>query len=535
MATRARNTHRVEVHLGKVLHRLANTYPTLLLTIVEAAQNAIDADASKVLIAIDQQASRVIVVDDGTGVSVDKFGQALGSIGDSIKRRGSLGQFGLGLISPLNKCNTYLFISRPAGGLSANQWTFDGTAIKTQRDVEIPHQVVSDLPPVPTPFKSTSRRLTTVWNSMVLLEEITQDRTIRTVDLDELEHNIRVKLSNGMRKKGTTIHVVINGEKGQVSSRDILPMEYTGEPLEEVAYNDADCGKVVFRLYRASKTRDGRKGEVVIMRTDDNYPISMKEFRTQAMGSGYLVEFLEAFAVLGSGYFEGVVLLQNVELDPTRTRFVMNDALRASYFVVDRWFREHGQKHYETEQESRREQRYKELGERSLSHLLDKLAKDPTLHSVLEELLGVSGKPQPREARSASTASTTKRRRTVAERKSAPKPDGDTPDQSQRSPATLRFGYEVIPGYANLWDYDWDTATIVFNILHPTWVSLDETAEGKHTARHDRQIMHLQLFVGLEVVMLLAEHADREEFEAHRHELDKRIRPYAATIIEPMR
>ncbi len=523
---------RIEVHLGKVLHKLANTYPTLLLTVVEAAQNAIDADATKVLIAIDQQASRVVVVDDGKGVTVEKFGLALSSVGDSIKRKGSLGQFGLGLISPLDKCESYVFMSRPDGQTVANRWQFDGASIKTQREVDIPHRDIDALPVVPTPFRSADRRLNTRWNTMVLLDGITQDRTIRTVLLDDLEHQIRVKLSNGMRRKGTTVHVVINDDKGQVASRDILPMEYTGEPLEEVVYHDADCGEVRFRLYRAPKTREGRRGEVVVMRTDDLYPISWREFRTQAMGSKYLTEFLEAFAVLGSGYFEGVVTMQNVVLDPQRTKFVMNDALLTGYMVIDRWFRDHGRKHYETEQEQRREERYKELGERSLGHLLDRIGNDPQLSSVLEELFASPERKSKAEREQQPTGkSSTRRRRTIAEAK--PKPASDDPD-TRRAPAILRFAYEAIPGFAHLWQYDWDAATIVFNIMHPIWVMLDET-DGKRTTRHDKQIMHLQLFVGLEIIMMLADAGDRDEFEDARNELDKRVRPYARTIIEPMK
>ena len=85
-----------------------------------------------------------------------------------------------------------------------------------------------------------------------------------------------------------------------------------------------------------------------------------------------------------------------------------------------------------------------------------------------------------------------------------------------------------------MWQYDWDAATIVFNIMHPIWVMLDET-DGKRTTLHDKQIMHLQLFVGLEIIMMLADAGDRDEFEDARNELDKRVRPYARTIIEPMK
>lgn len=533
MSDDSTDSYRMDVHLGKILWRLANTYPTLLLTVVECVQNAIDADATQVLVAIDQQANRVIVADNGNGVDEQKFGAALRSIGDSRKRKGSLGQFGIGLISPLNKCGKYLFISRE-GTDKPNEWLFEGEKIKAQSSVDIPRRTLANLPAIPAPFRSTSRRIGATWNSMALMEDTTQDRTIRTVDLDELEHQILIKLSIGMRRKGTIVHVVINDEKGAVSNRTITPMEYRGQPLEEVVYDDVDCGKIVFRLYRASLTGEGRKGEVSVMAMHDSYPISWQEYRTQAMGAGFLEHFPEAFATLGSGYFEGVVLLEKVSLDPRRTRFVMSDALRASYYAVASWFEEHGSKHYEDEKEQRRETRYRELGEKSLNHLLEVLGADPRLSAILEDLTGAAPKAKPKEE-NGSTRAPNKRRRTTAEPTPREPKEPSKEPSSRRARATLRFGYEQIHGYANVWTFDWDTTTIVFNTLHPIWVMLDENADGSRNSRHDKQIIHLQLYVGLEVLQLLADCLDSpDEFDERRYEIDKRIKPYALTVIQPM-
>jgi len=552
--SRRSTTTRLGVHLGKILYyRIARIYPSLMLTMVEAAQNAIDADATRVLIAIDQKASRVVVVDNGIGVTEAKFNDALDNVGDSQKRRGQLGQFGIGLISPLNKCKLYEFYSRPAGHEFVNHWTLEGDVIKTQKHPDVPYEEIDDLPEIPSPFRTASRRLKTRWNTMVLLEETTQDKTTRTVELDALEHEICVKLSNGMRKKNTVIHVVINDENGNVSSREILPMVFTGEPLEEVVYDDVDCGRVVFQLYRASKTKDGRKGEVVVKKDDDLFQISWAEYRVQAMGPGYLTAFKDAFNALWSGYFEGVIILEKVTLDAERTKFEMDDALRASYMVVDRWYQEHGQKYFEDEQESRREERYRQLGEQSLTELLAQVADDPHLHSVLEDLLGSVPAPVPREAnKSGGAGSTAKRRRTVAEPRDQSEDrskddsetgadDGDRADSDEtqigkrRTHARLRFGYEQDHRSGHVWQFDHDETMIVFNTIHPEWAGLDETPDGRHLARHDKWLIHLQLYVGLEVLQLLGEYPDADEFDAHRHEIDKRIRPYSGLIIRRTR
>ncbi len=81
-----------------------------------------------------------------------------------------------------------------------------------------------------------------------------------------------------------------------------------------------------------------------------------------------------------------------------------------------------------------------------------------------------------------------------------------------------------------LWEFDHETVTVVFNIRHPVWVALDET-NGRHNARHDKQIMHLQTYIGFQVVMLLAQHYSHDEFEANREAIDQQVKPYASLFI----
>jgi hypothetical protein len=524
-------------HMGSVLWRFATDYyDTLMLTIIEAIQNGIDADATSVLVGIDLKESRVVIADNGTGIKTELFRSALQSIAKTVKKTDRMGRFGLGLISPLNKCQRFTITSQPQdpedGRPVTHRWTFVGKEIREQHDnVAIVYERVSAMPGIPTPFRSRARHVGTTWNTIVQLEEVTADKAIRTINLDEFEAQIRIKLSSGMRRAGTTVHIVLSDEQGTMSGRQVNPLEYNGERLPVAEMVGADCGTIRFELYRANKTGGQRRGQVVVMQTGDNYPVSWKEFRAQAMGSRYLAEFPEAFNVLSSGHFEGVIYIERAELGPDRKKFILSEALIDSYMHIALWFEEHGQQYYEIEQEAQRDERYQRLGQESLDKLIQKLNDDPRLSMVLKELVGPgSGPARPRQPSSGTGSSSRKPRRTVVEPSgSRPSRPGSQPDKP--TPAALRFAYEQRPAWDHLWEYDHDNATIVFNTLHPEWVRLDET-NGKHTARHDQQIIHLQLWLGLEVVFLLSEYSEPENFELARAHLDKRVKLYSAVLID---
>jgi hypothetical protein len=523
------------------LLRLANTYKTITLTIVEAVQNALDADAEKVFIGIDVKGRVVCVLDDGNGVTEEKFQQALLSVGKTVKpRRGTLGRFGLGLISPLNKCVRYVFASHPLGVREANIWTFIGEDIKAQRtEVKIPFEQAPSLPPIPKQFVSSAGQLYARWRTIVHLSDVVEDRVVGVADLEELESQIREKFRKVMLQKGTTVHVVIIDEQGVSQERCIDASDYTGEPLEIVSHTEEACGKVTFELYRAVKSDGVRSGVVSVMRAGDISPITWKEFHGQAWGSKKLKHVKEAFDVLASGYFEGVITAAEIELEPDRKSFKMGDALDALYVAIYAWYLNRGKALYEDEQEIRRENRWKSLGQRSLEKVLAKLNDSQTFAPMARKLFGVlpdqrdeqpkpSNGPRPRQpGKPATPEPKTERRRVVAD-----------PPQREKRPSTpvrpnlaLSFAYAVMAGSTQLWQFDMDTGVLTFNVLHPTWVKLDET-NGKHTTRNDRQIMQLQEWLALKLLLLLSHYDDPDfEFDTARVPIDEEAKYYAEMII----
>lgn len=524
--------HMLAPHLGEVLLRLANIYPTLHLSIVEAIQNAIDARAEMVFVGIDVRRRVVLILDNGDGVTVARFQAALQSIGKGIKEEGSLGRFGLGLIAPFNKCQRYEFVSKPRGE-RANWWLFEGEAIRQQHaGVTIPYESREVLPPIPAQFWETTSNLYAAWRTYILLSGVTDDRVISATNLDELEGDIRAKLGKPMRVHGTRVHIRLIDGRGRAQQRTVNPVDFTGEPLPVVTYHDELCGTATIRLFRARRSAGERRGEVLVARNGDAYSVPWREFTTQAMGSRWLREVKDAFDALGSGYFEGLISVERIELAPERTKFLMNDALRALYLVLHRWHEEHGQAQFEDEQEVAREKRYKELGQRSLARILGGRA----FSSIAKGLSGIlpeapprprKTKPEPTPQEEADDARIPRKKRVVV---------GPPPTPSERAPRsrkpsfTLSFAYEALDSN-RLWEYDIEEAVLTLNIRHPLWVKVDET-DGKHTSKHDRWVMHLQEWLAMKLLVLLSRHEEPGfDLELVRSAIDAEVRPYVELFV----
>ncbi len=549
----------MDFHRGEVLWTLANTYPSVMLTLVEAAQNAIDADAERVLIGIDLKRHRVMVVDNGRGVSLEKFEQALASVGKGIKSRDRLGRFGRGLIAPVNKCRRFTFISKVAGSRPI-RWTFSGVDIRAQHEqVTIPQETLREMPGVLKVFQPfLTNGFNVKWMTMVNLEGVTTDRVISLVDLDELESQIRTKLGMAMRRQNTSIRVVLVDEFGRASSRDINPVVFSGEQLGVVEYVDDDAGAIEVDLYRAQKLGGTRKGTVLVMEADGNYPLPMKEVARQMRG-GRWTEFEDVIAILTSGFFEGMIRCEKIALSPTRTKFEFNDALLGLFMVLSTWYDQFGLKHYENEQERSRESRYQDLGLESQERLRELLP--PRLWEVLKAIVSVGrlgdGHLDPERGRmggfedesslrtgqgGAGTPKTSRDTQVPQERQREPRdrpgdmPTGSLgPDGSQRQLVkgdSLGLWYEYSPLFANfhLWEFNARMGILTFNTKHPVWVRLDET-NGRHTTKNAKQIMDLQEWLTLQVLCLLQLYPDPEAFGEHRSFIDDQVRVYADLFI----
>ena len=366
---------RLAFHEGEVLLRLAAIYNNLHRTMLEMIQNAIDANAKRVFVKIDLDRRDAMVIDDGEGISEEKFQEALHSVGHSVKpKKGTIGQFGLGLISPLNKVKTYEVLSIPRGSLVGHQWTFDPAKIKdTAERLTIPVREIDRLPSFETPWNQTVN-----WRTMIKLVGITRDRVTTLINLDDLEGDILNGFGQVMRIKGTTCVVELT-ENGKSKARSIKPRDYDGIPFKEVTLHGDVVGEVKFTLYQAKPRNGKRTGTVSVHQTDDSFLLPWKKFLQQVRGHGWY-NTSPVFEALDSGYFEGVIAAKEILLDPGRTKFVSNDQLLDLFLVIDEWFHQFGRNFLDDEKEKTAAERLQTLGLKSLERWNSLLDDDAYAH-----------------------------------------------------------------------------------------------------------------------------------------------------------
>jgi len=542
---------RVNFHHGEMLLYASNTYHTLAKSVKEMIQNAIDASATHVFVKIDLRQSFAVVMDNGEGITVEKFDEALASIGRSVKpRQGTLGRFGLGLVSPLGKVKKFTVTSRPRETGVVTEWTFEASRIKPQATgVRIPMAHPSALPVVDTPWKGTVS-----WATIVKLIGITNDKMTALIDLDELESEILQSFGQAMRIKGTVCRIELVDGHGNTDERTITPRDYSGKPFEVVEIEGSEVGRVEFKLYQAKSQNGARKGVVSIRQDGDVFLLPWKDFLKQARGGGW-ADASVAFKALGSGFFEGVITAKNIELDPGRTKFVYNDAVFDLYLQIDEWYAKHGHAYMNDETEKARSERLQDLGLRSLKRW-DSLLDDPKYAHLREALKGTfvfgrlgsghvdpaSGKPgKEQDLKSVRTGQggAGQERQSTGEHKGAiRKPDAERdPDrpgdlslssigprgQNRRLVKHDSLGIQI--GHAPLdsirpWELNTEQGIIWFNTSHRLW----ERIEQKNA-----WVLHFQEWVILQVLHLLT--MPDERFEEYREVIDRQTSCYVDQFI----
>lgn len=515
-------------HMGSLVGLAADRYPSLLATLLEIIQNAIDAGARNIAVLADQQAEHVAVYDNGSGITAEKFNEALSSVGESVKVRkpGVLGRFGLGLVSPITKCEEMLVISQPDPAGPTMRWTFRIADIRPLRKVTIPRdEDLNGLPVPKSPFANITKEAQTasatpdiVWRTVVVMNHVIKDRVITAINLDELVELIQTKLGGGMAAKSTTVLIKLRERNGKVQTRHVKPREYTGFALEEYVVQDEDAGEVVFKLYRAPRGDDGeRRGIVKFTQTGAADAISLREFRPQAYSAAKNDPVIvRAFQALDSGYFEGEVAAARVDLVQDRDKFVFNASVYGLVGAISEWYTLVGEDLMTEEREVQADERYRRLGDQTLKSVYESFRASPRLSQFYDELASIPGLP--REKRTRSTAeqepaqpdtNTPRERRTVVE---PPTIERESTGGSKRRQAAAlpTLVYEI--GDERLWTYDHVSFQVRINVTHPLWVLLDETDE-RHLAKNDRYILAFQKWLLIELLRALADDPGMEHFE----------------------
>ena len=489
----------VALHMGEVLLLVANTYPRLLDFVLEIIQNSLDANAKQITVKIDMQKRSLEVTDDGLGVSREKFEQALTQICQSMKTKvkDALGRFGRGLISPLGKCEYFTFTSCPRSSSTAQttgyiQWNFNTADIQEAKVVDgIP---VKEMPQFMfcRKTKKPPRGISYVpWRTQVKVFNITADKYVSRISLQELVDNILAKYGVAMRRKQATISIFFTDEQGKTILKDVEPKDFTGRPLPVFPFQGDSVGDVIFRLFIAPNTIRGRKGKVVFGEKDNDFRISGQSIWND-LGEVLQEETIHA---LRSGIFEGEILGENVRIHPDRKRFQEDDAFVDFCVAIDIWYQKIGAKYAGEIATENRERRYQELGLRSMK-VISEILRQPEFKDLLGMVkVGSIGNGhydlpaaglQPVSSMSNQGAGAGPKSATNADERSEASreypehhpgtvagPDGQQRRQVRSGSTGLQFRY--VDNLASAWEFDPRSGVLVFNTSHRFWFDCEET------------------------------------------------------------
>jgi hypothetical protein len=340
------------------------------------------------LVIINKKTRNIMVADDGDGVSKEKYEAALESVMRTMKTRDKLGQFGMGMLSPLAKCKWYKLTSCSKEDQTYLEWTFDTEVICAQvDDVHVPHRICTDIRFV-TDLPLTQKEVKPVkWRTLIEVHGYTDDKYIGRIPsaqvlFDEIAHRYREK----MLENGVKISINIVSDKG-IDFKDACAEPYYGHRLPDAKYYDASVGHSVFRLYLARKNEKGeyRGAGVLVGEADNAFRFSFKIFARSIPGvlSANLIEALK------SGLFEGDILTERTKLHSNRKSFEPSDSLLGFCEAIETWYGQVGKSHYEIALDSKGAERYKALGE-DLKKTLEGLINDPRFAAIFKPLKGAS-------------------------------------------------------------------------------------------------------------------------------------------------
>lgn len=509
----------VDLHRGAALLHLAGAYPSLQDVVEEQVQNSIDCGAQRIEIKINKDTRYCSVRDNGDGAPEKIFHQALQSVGKGIKTPDKMGRFGLGLISPLGKCEKHTFTSCAAPRKKPFlEWTFVTEEIKQQHhQLQIPQTISTNL--LFDPENSQSRSGQNVWwRTQVAIFNYTPDQSLSSITFESLSQGIKTKYGLLMAERGILIEITMI-EKGKKQSRDVRASSFQGRPLPEFRTIDSDAGEVIIRLYVTKPSQRKKAVNVQFGEIGNKFRFSFPNFIRSSAAEIMPRELTEA---LKTGIFEGEVLGEKVRLAPQRNCFQKGDAVAGLCACFDDWFQQQGKKYLKEEKEERSALRYQNLGLKTLEHLASVLRNSDALWNSMRNLfqfgtIGTGHASPPdhdvMDEQDQSSLATSRRNGKSKETTEDVVPQSNRPRKEKENHIPfsvegprgkprktvrhnsigLQFAYDDLGGSNKLWDLDRTNGILIFNITHPDWVACDKS---------DRQICALMETIAMMAIVL---------------------------------
>lgn len=495
----AATTSRLRPHAGQALWTFAKTYPKLIDVILEVLQNAIDSNPTNVYLEINLNARTVTVRDDGDGVDIATFEQALIQVGMTIKGKDKLGQFGRGLVAPLGKCLQFKFTSCPKRKNQEGycQWTFVCDDIAKMDDqINIPQRHLPGWLFSRKNKQSTRQNHYVPFRTQMHIEGIIEDRAITRLGLESLNDEIIEEFGTAIRKKRINVWLYYTSAEGEYSERKVEPPDFMGRALELSVYEEPSVGDVSFRMFVTPLGLNGRKGRVLFGEAGNDFRVSGSSFLQSAAG---LLD-PEVIRALRSGVFEGEILGKRVKLHPERKKFETNDALLGFCICIDTWFKQVGFKHFQDVVEQNRDRRHQKLGLRAM-RVIDQFLRRPQFADLIKTFtlgsIGVSHVEKPAVAQEKTKTLSIdggggkkrkKPKNSDREPQSSPKnersdhvprtvagPEGKIRTMVRSNSTGLQLSVEELPGKKAAYELDRAHGVLRINSRHPNFAECEGT------------------------------------------------------------
>lgn len=498
------STVKMGIHVGRALKFITDNYPTLNKVILELVQNSLDSDAKNICIAINYRNDSLKVRDNGSGISIQKFSEAVRSVCNSSKKAGKLGQFGIGLLSPLGKCEEFIITSAPQGpNPKYRSWYFNSKEILRSED--LPEIAYKDCPEI-----VYSRNLNihlpnkrpVDWYTEVAVNNFTKDSSINAIAVDDLRSLILAHFSEAMKKLDTVVTVRIMSKEKEKTDLTFKAADFKGEKLNKVIYGSEENGQTSFEMYVSPKTKKGRQGQILVGVKGNDFRIPFSVFIKSIRD----MINVEAYHILTSGTFEGAIISDQCTLHQNRKEFENNEKLLYFCIHINDWVASHGQKQISGMKDAEKDVWLQAVGSLALRNLEEKIKTEmPHLLSVVKAFKngtigsghnGFDKTRKPQDFSSTDWKDVLKNAGQEKVKDVTPKPHTEPKtDHPEHTPfivagpkgqkrrvvrghsTGIQFVYEELPGNENHWEFNKDSGMLVFNTRSDVWDRMEQAGE----------------------------------------------------------